>query len=74
MVGRDGSDRHAQADRRHGSMAGSRQIVRTEETKKFLNAYGADPLINTPERARRCSERAIKEWGEYVRMAKIEPQ
>ena len=50
------------------------QIVRTEETKKFLNAYGADPLINTPERSQEMFERAIKEWGEYVRMAKIEPQ
>ncbi len=50
------------------------QIVRTEETKKFLNAYGADPLINTPERSQEMFEKAIKEWGEYVRMAKIEPQ
>jgi tripartite-type tricarboxylate transporter receptor subunit TctC len=50
------------------------EIVRTEETKKFLNDYGADPLINTPERAQEMFERAIKEWGDYVRMAKIEPQ
>ena len=50
------------------------EIVRTEETKKFLNAYGADPLINTPERAQQMFETAIKEWREYVRMAKIEPQ
>jgi len=50
------------------------EIVRTEETKKFLNAYGADPLINTPERAQQMFETAIKEWGEYVRIAKIEPQ
>ena len=50
------------------------EIVRTEETKKFLNGYGADPLINTPERAQQMFETAIKEWAEYVRMAKIEPQ
>jgi tripartite-type tricarboxylate transporter receptor subunit TctC len=50
------------------------QIVRTEETKKFLNAYGADPMINTPERSQEMFETAIEEWGEYVRMAKIEPQ
>ena len=50
------------------------QIVSTEETKKFLNDAGADPLINTPERAQEMFELAIKEWGEYVRMAKIEPQ
>jgi tripartite-type tricarboxylate transporter receptor subunit TctC len=50
------------------------QIVRTEETKKFLNGYGADPMISTPERSQEMFETAIKEWGEYVRAAKIEPQ
>jgi tripartite-type tricarboxylate transporter receptor subunit TctC len=50
------------------------QIVSTEETKKFLNASGADPMINSPERSQEMFEAAIKEWGEYVRMAKIEPQ
>ena len=50
------------------------QIVSTEETKKFLNDYGADPMITTPERSQEMFEIAIKEWGEYVRMAKIEPQ
>ena len=29
------------------------QIVSTEETKKFLADAGADPMINTPERAHR---------------------
>ena len=50
------------------------QIVRTEETKKFLNRLGGDPMINTPERGQEMFEIAIKEWGEYVRMAKIAPQ
>jgi tripartite-type tricarboxylate transporter receptor subunit TctC len=50
------------------------QIVSTEETKKFLNASGADPMINTPERSQEMFEAAIKQWGDYVRMAKIEPQ
>jgi tripartite-type tricarboxylate transporter receptor subunit TctC len=50
------------------------QIVSAEETKKFLNDYGADPMINTPERSQQMFETAIKEWGDYVRMAKIEPQ
>ena len=49
------------------------QIVSTEETKKFLADAGADPMINTPERATEMFHIAIKEWGEYVRMAKIEP-
>lgn len=47
------------------------QIVSSEDTKKFLNASGADPMIRTPEQAQAMFETAIKEWGEYVRMAKI---
>jgi tripartite-type tricarboxylate transporter receptor subunit TctC len=49
------------------------QIVSAEETKKFLADYGADPMIRTPDEAQAMFELAIKEWGEYVRMAKIEP-
>jgi tripartite-type tricarboxylate transporter receptor subunit TctC len=51
-----------------------KQIVSTEETKKFLADAGADPMINTPEKATEMFQTAIKEWGEYVRVAKIEPQ
>jgi tripartite-type tricarboxylate transporter receptor subunit TctC len=50
------------------------QIVSTEETKKFLADAGADPLINTPERATEMFQTAIKEWGEYVRIAQIPQQ
>jgi tripartite-type tricarboxylate transporter receptor subunit TctC len=50
------------------------QIVGTDETKKFLNDSGADPMIRTPQQAQKMFEIAIKEWGEYVRLAKIEPQ
>jgi tripartite-type tricarboxylate transporter receptor subunit TctC len=50
------------------------QIVSMPETRKFLADSGADPLISTPERAQEMFETAIKEWGAYVRMAKIEPQ
>jgi tripartite-type tricarboxylate transporter receptor subunit TctC len=49
------------------------QIVGTEETKKFLADAGADPLINTPEKATEMFQTAIKEWGEFVRIAQIEP-
>ena len=52
-----------------------RQIVSTEETKKFLNeAGGADPMIRTPDQAQEMFQKAIKEWGDYVRMAKIPQQ
>jgi tripartite-type tricarboxylate transporter receptor subunit TctC len=48
-----------------------KEIVSTEETKKFLAASGADPMIRTPEQAQAMFQKAIQEWGEYVRMAKI---
>jgi tripartite-type tricarboxylate transporter receptor subunit TctC len=51
-----------------------KEIVSTPETKKFLNDSGADPMIRTPEEAQRMFLAAIKEWGEYVRLAGIEPQ
>ena len=47
------------------------QIVKTDETRKFLADSGADPMITTPEKAQEMFLTAIKEWGEYVRMAKI---
>jgi tripartite-type tricarboxylate transporter receptor subunit TctC len=47
------------------------QIVSTDETKKFLADSGADPMINTPAKAQEMFLAAIKEWGEYVRIAKI---
>jgi tripartite-type tricarboxylate transporter receptor subunit TctC len=49
------------------------QIVSSAETKAFLNKFGGDPFINTPDKAQEMFLKAIKEWGEYVRMAKIEP-
>ncbi len=50
------------------------QIVKTDETKKFLNSYGGDPFIISPEAAQALFEKSIKDWGEYVRIAKIEPK
>ena len=50
------------------------QIVKTEETRKFLNSYGGDPLIMSPEDAQALFLKTIKEWGEYVKVAKIEPK
>ena len=47
------------------------QIVSSDEAKKFLNSFGGDPYINTPEQAQAMLVRDVKAWGEYVRMAKI---
>jgi tripartite-type tricarboxylate transporter receptor subunit TctC len=49
------------------------EMVSSSETKAFLNKFGGDPYINTPEKGQELFLKAIKEWGEYVRMAKIEP-
>jgi tripartite-type tricarboxylate transporter receptor subunit TctC len=46
-------------------------IVQTEDTRKFLALSGADPMIRTPEEAQAMFQKAIVEWGEYVRIAKI---
>ncbi len=51
-----------------------KEIVSSAETKKFLNAAGADPMIRRPEEAQKMLLTAVKEWGEYVRAAGIEPQ
>ena len=50
------------------------EIVRTDETTKFLNSFGGDPFINTPEVGQALFLKAIKDWGDYVRIAKIVPQ
>jgi hypothetical protein len=44
------------------------------ETKKFHNTYGSDPWIATPQDAQARLLEDIKNWAEYVRIAKIEPQ
>jgi tripartite-type tricarboxylate transporter receptor subunit TctC len=50
------------------------QMVGSAQTKKFLNSFGGDPFIITPEAAQQLFLKSIKEWGEYVRVAKIQPQ
>jgi tripartite-type tricarboxylate transporter receptor subunit TctC len=50
------------------------QMVSTEETKKFLNSFGGDPNIMQPDEAQKLFLQDIKNWGDYVKMAKIEPQ
>jgi tripartite-type tricarboxylate transporter receptor subunit TctC len=49
------------------------QMVSSDETKKFLNSFGGDPYINSPEQGQALLERDVKAWGDYVRLAKIEP-
>jgi tripartite-type tricarboxylate transporter receptor subunit TctC len=50
------------------------QIVKTDETKKFLNSFGGDPYTISPEEGQALFLKTIKDWGEYVKVAKIEPK
>jgi tripartite-type tricarboxylate transporter receptor subunit TctC len=50
------------------------QVVVTEESKKFLNGIASDPWVSTPDEAQAYFLQEIKSWGEYVKVAKIEPQ
>ena len=47
------------------------QIVSSEETKKFLNSFGGDPNINSPEAAQKMFLKAIDDWKGYVEIAKL---
>ncbi|HWM45933.1 MAG TPA: tripartite tricarboxylate transporter substrate binding protein [Xanthobacteraceae bacterium] len=50
------------------------QIVSSDEGKKFLANIASDPWVSTPDAAQAYFLQQIKQWGEYVRIAKIEPQ
>ena len=50
------------------------QIVGSPATKAFLNKFGGDPLIETPAQAQARLVKDVKEWGDYIKIAKIEPQ
>jgi tripartite-type tricarboxylate transporter receptor subunit TctC len=50
------------------------EIEATEETRKFLNSFGGDPWITTPEQGQAQLAKDQKDWESYVKAAKIEPQ
>ena len=51
-----------------------KQTLTTDETIKFLNQFGGDPWITTPDEGQAFLLNDIKNWGEYVKIAKIEPR
>jgi tripartite-type tricarboxylate transporter receptor subunit TctC len=51
-----------------------RQVIATDESKAFLNKFGGDPWVATPDEAQARLLKDIKDWGDYVRLAKITPQ
>ena len=74
VVGRDGAGRHAEADRRQDQSMVRRRWCRRRRRRSSSTISAATPTSTRPSRARRCSERDVKDWGDYVRLAKIEPQ
>jgi len=49
-------------------------VVASDETQNFLKSYGGDPWIATPEEGQARLLRDIALWGDYIRIAKLEPQ
>ena len=49
-------------------------LLVTQEAKEFLNKFGGDPYVTTPDEGQARLLNDIKAWGDYVRIAKIEPQ
>jgi tripartite-type tricarboxylate transporter receptor subunit TctC len=47
------------------------QVVSTDEVKKFLNNFGGDPFINSPEKGQEMFLKAIDDWKEFVKIAKL---
>ncbi len=50
------------------------QVVGSEETRQFLARFGGDQLTMEPDKAQELFLQEIKNWAEYVRLAKIQPQ
>jgi tripartite-type tricarboxylate transporter receptor subunit TctC len=47
------------------------QVLGTEETKKFLNSFGGDPFISTPEEGHALFVKQVKDWEGYIQAARI---
>jgi tripartite-type tricarboxylate transporter receptor subunit TctC len=50
------------------------EVLATDETKTFLNSFGGDPFITTPDEAQALFRQGVKDWEGYVKTARIEPQ
>ena len=50
------------------------QVTATEEAKKFLNGFSSDPFIATAADAQAKLQQEDRNWAEYMKIAKIEPQ
>ena len=74
VVGRDGAGGTPRADHRPAQPMVRRRSSAPRRRNKFLTASAAIPGSRTPDEAQAMFLKDIKEWDEYIRMAKIEPQ
>ncbi len=51
-----------------------KEMLTSDETVKFLNQFGGDPWITTVDEGQAYLLQDIQNWGEYIRIAKIEPR
>ena len=50
------------------------EAVSTDEARAFFKKLGNDVFTLSPEESQKYYEREYKNWGEWVGIAKIEPQ
>jgi len=55
-----------------GEVRGNAPVRTTLRT--FLAGIASDPWVTTPDEGQAYFRSQIKDWGDYVRVAKIEPQ
>lgn len=51
-----------------------KQVISTDETKVFLNKFGGDPWVASVDEAQARLLKDVKDWGDYAKIARIEPQ
>ena len=54
--------------------AGSTKFTPCRKLPKFLTNFGGDPWVSTPDEGQARLLKDIKDWVEYVRIAKLKPQ
>jgi tripartite-type tricarboxylate transporter receptor subunit TctC len=50
------------------------EVVASEDARKFLASIASDPWVSTPDEGQAFFLKDIDNWGEYVKLAHIEPQ
>ena len=50
------------------------QLTSSEDARKFFNNIASDPWVTSVAEMKDFIPKEIQAWGEYVRLAKIEPQ